>query len=88
MAAGNTGNLPLVLVASLASDPDLPLLLGQGEAGLQFVILSNLTAAFIQVWLFLIAFHLILPFFVTKFCMAPGSRDHAASSMVSTAYWA
>jgi hypothetical protein len=29
MAAGNTVNLPLVLVASLASDPpDLPLLLG------------------------------------------------------------
>jgi hypothetical protein len=38
---GNTGNLPLVLVSSLGSNPALPFLLGSGELGLQYVSGSN-----------------------------------------------
>lgn len=53
---GNTGNLPLVLVASLGSNPALPFLNGTAELGLQYVILSNFSAAFIQ---FPLAFSLL-----------------------------
>ena len=46
--AGNTANLPMVLVASLGSDPSLPFLYGSADLGLQAIILANLSATLIS----------------------------------------
>ncbi|KAJ9523759.1 hypothetical protein QJQ45_019952 [Haematococcus lacustris] len=48
VAVGNTGNLPLVLVASLGSNPALPFLMGSAAEGLKFVILGSFSATLIQ----------------------------------------
>jgi hypothetical protein len=37
LQVGNTGNLPLVLVASLGDNPALPFLMGSSQLGLQYV---------------------------------------------------
>ncbi len=46
---GNVGNLPLVLVGSLVADPGLALLGPSAHMGLQYIMLANVSATFIQV---------------------------------------